>query len=275
MMTARSWSGLLLLGLFLAASTWSFAQTEEDQVKAVLTGLSEAPGRGDSEAVGKLLATTGFVAVAGVMDNTMVLSRDEMLALLANSGTPVEFQDIKISTHWMVALANAKVVPAGVPAENALVCDAILMREAGQWKLAAVCICSEATDAKEEDVKAFVDRVAALPDSLKQGSTQALANAIHDEHFLLALVDPSLEFRWATSKDAITQMLDAVIPMVQVNESRLDVARTVLGPSVAIVDGTWLLDITDFGETKTAIRAYAVKVNDEWKIVALGGGPAK
>jgi hypothetical protein len=70
-------------------------------------------------------------------------------------------------------------------------------------------------------------------------------------------------------------MLQSVIPMVTVSESRLDVSRTVLGSSVAVVDGTWLLDISNFGETRTTLHAYAAKVNGEWKIVAIGGGPEK
>jgi hypothetical protein len=215
------------------------------------------------------------VAVVGLADETMVLSKEQMLALLANSGTSVDFQDVKVSTHWMVALVSAKAVPAGMPAAEGYVFDAIMMREAGKWRFAAVCIMADPGEASEDDVKAFVDRVAALPDSVKQGNTDALGKAVHDERFVLAFVDPSLEFRWVTSKTMLVQMIQSVIPMITVDESRLDVSRTVVGPSVAIVDGTWLLDITDFGQTNSAIRAYAVKVNDEWKLVALGGGPAK
>ena len=274
-MTFRSTIGLLVLGSLLVTSGAAFAQTEEDQVKATLTQLSDALGKGDSKAVGEMIANTGFVGLVGAMDDPMVLTKDEMLALLTNSGVPVTFEDVKVTTHWMVALVSAKVVPAGTPAAEGFVLDAILMREAGKWKFASVCLLTEQAEATEEQIKAFVDRVAALPDSLKQGNAQALGNAIHDEHFILVLVDPSLEFRSATSKTALTQMVDAVIPMVTISDSRLDVSRTTLGRSVAVVDGTWLLDITDFGQTNTAIRAYAVKVNDEWKIVALGGGPAK
>jgi hypothetical protein len=215
------------------------------------------------------------VAVVGLPEETRVLTKDEMLALLANSGTTVDFQDVKVTTHWMVALVSAKAVPAGTPAEKGYVFDAILMREAGQWKFAAVCILADSAQATEEQVKAFVDQVAALPNSLKQGNTDSLDKAVNDEHFVLAFVDPSLEFRWAASKTALLQMVQSVIPMITVDESRLDVSRTVVGPSAAIVDGTWLLDITDFGQTNSAIRGYAVKVNDEWKLVALGGGPAK
>ncbi|MBM3499782.1 MAG: nuclear transport factor 2 family protein [Armatimonadetes bacterium] len=274
-MTTRLLVCLLLLGACLTVSTTALAQTEEDQVKAVLTSLASALAQGDSTAIGELVANSGFVALVGVMDQTMVLSKDEMLALMANSGVPVEFQDVKVSTHWMVALVSAKAVPAGVPVEGGFVLDAIMMREAGKWKFAAVCLCTEQAEASEEEVKAFVDRVATLPDSLKQGSAEALGQAIHDQRFMLALVDPSLEFRWATSKTALTQMLDSVIPMITVSESRLDVSKTVLGPSVAVVDGTWLLDITDFGETRTTLHVYAIKTNGEWKIVAIGGGPAK
>ena len=275
-MAVRSWVALTLLGLIALSSTAAVAQeTEEDRVKAVLTSLTDALGRGDSAAIGELVAGSGFVAVVGVMDQTMVLSKDEMLALMANSGIPVEFQDVKVSTHWMVALVSAKAVPAGVPAEGSFVMDAILIREAGKWKFASVCLCAEDTDATQEEIKAFVDRVATLPDSLKQGSVAELDKAVHDQRFLLALVDPSLEVRWATSKAAVTQMLQSVIPMVTVSESRLDVSRTVLGSSVAVVDGTWLLDISDFGETRTTLHAYAAKVNGEWKIVAIGGGPEK
>jgi len=274
-MRLRCLVGLLVLGSLLAASATIFAQTEEDQVKAVMTQLSEALGKGDSKAVGDLIANTGFVGLVGVMDEPQVLSKDEMLALLSNSGMPVTFEDVKVSTHWMVALVSAKVVPAGMPADQAFTLDAILMREAGKWKFASVCLLQEEGEATDEQIKAFVDRVAALPDSLKKGTAEDLAKAIDDNHFILVLVDPSLEFRSATSKTALTQMVEAVIPMVTISDSHLDVARTTLGKSVAVVDGTWLLDITDFGQTNTAIRAYAVKVNDEWKIVALGGGPAK
>ncbi|MBM3472023.1 MAG: hypothetical protein FJX75_01960 [Armatimonadetes bacterium] len=274
-MRLRFTLGLLVLGSLLVASSAVLAQTEEDQVKATMTALSDALGKGDAKAVGDLVANTGFVAVVGVMDEAMVLTKDEMLALLSNSAGPVTFEDVKVTTHWMVALVSAKAVPASVPADQAFVLDAILMREAGKWKFAAVCLLREEAQASEEQIKAFVDRVAALPDSLKKGTAQDLTKALYDDHFLLVLVDPSLEFRSATSKTALTQMVEAVIPMITISDSRLDVSRTALGRSVAVVDGTWLLDITDFGQTNTAIRAYATKVNDEWKIVALGGGPAK
>jgi len=266
----------LLLGAWtIGVVSVAFAQTEEDQVKAVVDTLRQAIVKGDVESVGKAVSDSGFVALVGLTDETMCLSKTEFLALLGNVGTGAELQDLKVGVHWMVALVTGKVVPNGVPADQALVFDAIMVREAGQWKFAGMCICSEEREAKEDEVKAFVDRVAALPNSVKQGSASVLDPVIHDQKFVLALVDPSLEFRWATSKTLLTQMLDTVIPMITVNESRLDVSRTVLGPSVAIVEGTWLLDITDFGQTNTTIRAYAVKVDGQWRIVAIGGGPAK
>jgi hypothetical protein len=149
----------------------------------------------------------------------------------------------------------------------------MMVREAGQWKLAALSLCQPGPAPSEDQVKAFVDRVAALPNSLRAGDTSELENAIHDDSFILAFVDPSLELRWANSKEQIVQMLQSVIAMVTIGDSRLDVSETVMNDSVAVVDGTWMLDITDFGQTESQIRALAVKVNGEWKIVALAGGP--
>lgn len=268
-------SNIVLVVAFLGLCVSVMAQTEEDQVKAVLTALSDALGRGDHDAVGKLLSGTGFVGLIGLPGETVLLDKEKMLAFLANSAVPVEFQDVKVTTHWMVALVNAKAMPVVEPVQGPLVFDAVLVREAGQWKLAAVCVCADLEQADDEQVKAFVERVAALPNSLKESSSEELSKAVHDEHFLLALVDPSLEFRWTTSKTSLIQMVDSVIPLITVNESRLEVANTVLSPAIAIVDGTWLLDIADFGETKTALRVYAVKVGTDWKIVAVAGGPPR
>ncbi|MGQ9731103.1 MAG: nuclear transport factor 2 family protein [Candidatus Zipacnadales bacterium] len=274
-MNARWMILLVLLTAILTGTLSAYAQTEEDKIRAVIDSLREAIRTANAEEMGKLVSDSGFVGVLGAMGETMVVNKQELLALFANASTDVEFTDIEISTHWTVALLSGKAVPAGAPPEDAFTFDGILVREAGQWKLVALFVCEKAAEATEDQVKAFVDRVAALPDSLREGVTDDLERALHDERLIIAFVDPAFEYRWANSKNTFVQMVQSVIPMIAISKSELEVEKTVIGDTVAAIQGNWLLDITDFGETNSTIHAYAVKIGDEWKVVAIGGGPAK
>lgn len=267
---------LILVVMVLCGST-GWAQDDTDKITALLETFGAAIEQADTEAVGELLSDAAFVAVMPGEAGTQCLGKAEFVSLLgellAEGGVAISLEETKIAKHWLVALVSAKLRLPADPTFDGLVFDAVLLREGGTWHVASLLLTTKVDEPTEEAVQAFTDRVARLPESLKQGDTDLLADAVHDDHFVLAFVDPAYELRWANSKMALTQIIQSVLPMITVNESRLDVAQTVLGSDAAIVDGTWFLDIPDLGQTNSAIRAYAVKVDGQWRIVALAGGP--
>ncbi len=272
---------LRLVALVVAAvllsgmATW--AQDQTDKITAVLDAIRAAIEQGDAEAVAAVLSDSAFVAVMPGEAGSQCLAKTEFVdwlkQMLAEGGVAISLEEAKIETHWLVALVSAKLRLPADPTFDGLVFDAVLLREAGNWHVASLLITSKVDEPPKDAVEAFVERVARLPESLKRGDADLVGDAIHEEHFVLAFVDPAYELRWANSKTALTQIVQSVLPMITVNESRLDVARTVLGSDAAIVDGTWFLDIPDLGQTNSIIRAYAAKVDGQWKVVMIAGGP--
>lgn len=266
----------LILAVGLSGSP-SWAQDDTEKITAVLDAFRASLEQANVEAVAELLSDAAFVAVMPGDEGADCLGKTDFVTrlggLLANGGVAVSLEETKIAKHWLVALVSAKLRVPDDPNFAGLVFDAILIREGGNWRIASLVVTPKVEEPTEEAVQAFVDRVARLPESLKRADADLLADAIDDDHFVLAFVDPSYELRWANSKTALIQIIQSVLPMITVNESRLDVAETVMGPAAAIVDGTWFLDIPDLGQTTSAIRAYAVKADDQWRIVAIAGGP--
>lgn len=267
----------LVLGLGLLSASTGWTQDNTEKINAVLDEMRQAIAQGDAEAVGALLSDSGFVAVMPTQGGAECLGKTEFIErlkeLFAEGGAEIGLEEIKLDSHWLVGWVSAKLVLMGDPNFDGLVFDAVLQREAGDWKLASLLVTAKVEEPSEEAVQSFVNRANRLPESLKQGDVDLLADAIHDEHFVLCFLDPSGELRWANSETALTQMLQMLIPTITVNESRLDISRTVLGEHAAIMDGTWLLDIPELGQTSSVIRAHAVKVDGQWQIVAIAGGP--
>jgi ketosteroid isomerase-like protein len=269
--------GLVVAALLLSGAALWAQQDQTDKITSVLDAVRAAIEQGDAEGVGEVLSDSGFVAVMPGEGGSQCLGKagfvDWLKQALAEGGVAIALEEAKIETHWLVALVSAKLRLPADPTFDGLVFDAVLIREGGNWHVASLLITSKVDEPPKDAVEAFVERVARLPESLKRGDADLVGDAIHDEHFILAFVDPAYELRWANSKTALTQIVQSVVPMITVNESRLDVARTVLGSDAAIVDGTWFLDIPDLGQTNSTIRAYAAKVDGQWKVVMIAGGP--
>jgi hypothetical protein len=271
---------LVALAILLAMPSLALAQADDTPaVRALMQSIQEALVKGDFDALGASLSDEGFVAVLDLGEEAKCCSKTQFVDLLrtlvppGGAGLDVKLEEPKIDIRWTIALVTAK-LPLPDPGAQAAIVDAVAVRDAGKWKLSALMVTVPSGQPDEESIRAFVDRVAALPNALKNGDLRPLENALDEDHFVLCFVDPSGQPRWANSRAALLQLAQMIPGMVTINDSRLDVSRAVLGKSSALVDGNWFLDIADFGQTNSVLRAYAIKVNGEWRIVALGGGPA-
>jgi len=271
--------GLLVAVVVLVGAYPAASQTDKDDVAAVVNGMIGAIAKADWAGLGPFMSDSGFVGVMALGEDAKCYAKNDLLAYLqgmvpaAGLGDTLQIGDLKVEVHFTVAFANAKLtLPPQAPLQQAFL-DAVLFREMGKWQVCALMVAPEEANLDEEVVKTVVDRAAALTTAAKTADTDPLQKALDDDHFILCYVDPSMELRWSSSKAALIGMLQGVLGMVTVNQSQLDVTRTQASKTAVVVDGTWLLDITDFGQTNSAVRAYAVKSGDEWKIVTIAGGP--
>ena len=251
------------------------AQTDDTPVREAAAALLAAFNEQDVDAFGALLSDSGFVGCVDEDGGPETMDKETLLQGLRDEppGFTIELQDIEVSMHWIVAALQGKLVVPAAPDEN-MVMDLMLMREAGEWKIVAMAVTGVSDDETEPEItKQIEESVGALPQSLKDGDIGILDDAISEAAFVMAFVDPSFEVRWVNSQAALKQMIESVIPMITVSDSRFETEKTTVGEGVAIIDGTWVLDITDMGETRSEIRGYGVKTDDGWKIVAIAGGP--
>jgi ketosteroid isomerase-like protein len=265
--------------VIVLGATAALAQTDQDQVKALVDGLRQALAKGDVDAMGPLMSDSGFVAALELTGQVDSYDKNQFLAFLKTGlpggglGDAFKVDDVTVELHHTVAFINAKLsLPDQSPDQHPFL-SAVAFRDLGKWQLCALTAANEAGKVDDASAKALTDRMSALPDAVKQGDVKLLENGLDDDHFLLCFVDPSLELRWTSSKATLVGMIQGLLGMVTINQSRLEVARTQVGQDLAVVDGSWLLDIPDFGQTTSALRAYAVKHDDAWKIIAIAGGP--
>lgn len=252
------------------------AQTDDTPVRDAAAALIKAFNERDNEAFGALLSDSGFVGCVDEDDGPQIMDKEALLQGLEESppGFTMELQDIEVSMQWIVATLRGSIVVAGAPPDMNMVMDLMLMREAGEWKVVALAVTGVSDEETEPEIaKQIEESVGALPQSLKDGDIGILDDAISEDAFVMAFIDPSFEVRWVNSQAALKQMIESVIPMITVSDSRFETEKTTVGEGVAIIDGTWVLDITDMGETRSEIRGYGVKTDDGWKIVAIAGGP--
>ena len=96
----------------------------------------------------------------------------------------------------------------------------------------------------------FVGELRPRPGRLdgEEGDVDVLSQAIHDDHFILAYVDPAYEVRWCNSKEALLQLIQSVLPMITINSSSYEANKTLVAGNMAVADGIWSLDITDLGD---------------------------
>jgi ketosteroid isomerase-like protein len=276
-LVAITLAGTILAGA-LVGPAWG--QTDKDQVQAALDQFREALAKGDSDALAGLISDSGFVAALALDTGLRCLDKQGFVTFLkveappAGLGDALRIDDPKIEVHYTVALVNGELTLPGQPPDRKLFADLVLFRELGKWQ---ICALAAGPDEEKPDEKALQDaiaRVQALPEAAKQGDMKPLDEALDGDHFLLCFVDPSMELRFVNSKAALMGMIQGILGMVTINQSRFDVAGSRAGSQLAVVDGVWLLDIPDFGQTTSSMRAYAVKTGNEWKIVAIAGGPS-
>jgi len=271
--------GFLAAMVIFVSAYPAACQTDKDDVAAVVNGMIGAIAKPDWAAVGQAISDSGFVGVMDLGEDAKCYAKNDWLAYLqglvpaGGLGDALKVEDLKVEVHFTVAFANANLtLPPQSPLQRAFL-DAVLFREMGKWQVCALMVAPEEAKPDEETVKTVADRAAALATAAKTADTDPLQKALDDDHFVLCYIDPSMELRWSSSKAALIGMLQGVLGMVTINQSQLDITRAQTGKTAAVVDGTWLIDITDFGQTTSAVRAYAVKTGGEWKIVTLAGGP--
>ncbi len=268
------------VGLMLVLSaTAALADTDQDQVKALVDGMRQALVKGDVDAMGQLMSDSGFVAALELAGPLNCYDKNQFVAFLKTGlpagglGDAFKINDVTVEVHNTVAFISAKLAwPDQTPDQHPFL-SAVAFRDQGKWQLCALTAANEGGKLDDASAMTLTERMSALPDAVKQGDVKVLEKGLDDDHFLLCFVDPSLELRWCNSKAALVGMIQGILGMVTINQSRLDVAHTQVGKDVAVVDGSWLLEIPDFGQTTSALRVYAIKHDDAWKIITIAGGP--
>ncbi len=251
----------------------SIAQQDDTPIKEAIDAMHDALTDGNAEALGALISDSGFVGLVPGDAGSQCFDKEALVTALAGQAQDmtVEFADTEVTLYWMVALATTTInIPdAGMNLDMVTV----LMREGGEWKFVLLSVMFTNPQPLEEAVAEAVAGMSTLPASLLEGDFGPLELALHDEAFVMAFVDPGYEVRWTNSKEQLIEILKGVKDMVTIEDTHFDAEETMMGQDVAVVRGTWVLDITDLGETKSDMTGFAIKTDDGWKIVGLVGGP--